>query len=66
LPRVISFSCENFTTKEKAKEVEHFFGEHKVQGTERTVAQSIESILSNAQILERSEGAVTDWLKGYL
>eukprot|EP01123_Difflugia_compressa_P005969 TRINITY_DN18102_c0_g1_i1.p1 TRINITY_DN18102_c0_g1~~TRINITY_DN18102_c0_g1_i1.p1 ORF type:complete len:732 (-),score=138.48 TRINITY_DN18102_c0_g1_i1:85-2145(-) len=62
LPRVISYTCENFTKPEEAKEVEAFFSVNKVEGTERTLAQTIESIYSNASILSRNEKSVIEWL----
>ncbi|MGE5041388.1 MAG: M1 family metallopeptidase [Candidatus Levyibacteriota bacterium] len=43
----------NFTVLEKAKEVAEFFKTHESKGLERTVAQVVEQIKSNAQWLER-------------
>jgi len=66
LPRVICYTCEDFTTIEKAKDVEAFFSTHKVDGTERTIAQTLESIHSNAAILSRNERDVTSWLEKFV
>jgi len=65
LARVISYTCENFTTKEKAKEIESFFETHKVDGTERTIAQTLESIYSNVALLSRNEKDVVQWLQQF-
>jgi len=66
LPRVISYTCEDFTTIEKAKDVEAFFTVHKVPGTERTIAQTLESISANAAILSRNEKNVVSWLEKFV
>jgi len=65
LPRVISYTCENFTTLEKAKDVEEFFAQHKAEGTERTIAQTLECIHSNVSILHRNEESVVNYLQKY-
>lgn len=65
LPRVISLTCENFTTSDKAKDVEAFFAQHKVDGIERTVAQTVESILSNENIYLRNVMPLGTFLEPY-
>jgi len=65
LPRVISLTCENFKSVDKAKDVEDFFAAHKVPGIERTVAQTIESISANATIYNRNVIPITQFLEPY-
>uniref|UniRef100_A0A6B2KY43 Aminopeptidase n=1 Tax=Arcella intermedia TaxID=1963864 RepID=A0A6B2KY43_9EUKA len=65
LPRIISYTCEDFSTPEKAKEVEDFFSQHKVHGTERTIAQTIESINSNTAIHSRNVAQVSKYLEQF-
>lgn len=53
-----------FTSYEKADEVEQFFKEHKQEGVERTLAQTLEKIRSNAALLERDGKLIENLLKG--
>jgi len=66
LPRVIIYTCEDFTTIERAKDVEAFFSTRKVDGTERTIAQTLESIHANAAIISRNEKEVASWLEKFV
>ncbi|XP_049545886.1 puromycin-sensitive aminopeptidase isoform X1 [Anopheles darlingi] len=63
LARLIKYLTENFSTEERALEVEQFFREHEFPGTERTVSQSIETIRLNADWLKRDLDAITEYLK---
>jgi puromycin-sensitive aminopeptidase len=63
LSRLIKYLTENFTTEERAIEVEAFFKEHEFPGTERTVSQSIETIRLNAAWLARDLPAIREYLK---
>ncbi|XP_058178093.1 puromycin-sensitive aminopeptidase [Anopheles ziemanni] len=63
LARLIKYLTENFSTEERALEVEQFFREHEFPGTERTVSQSIETIRLNADWLRRDLDAIQAYLK---
>uniref|UniRef100_A0A2M4A3V7 Puromycin-sensitive aminopeptidase n=1 Tax=Anopheles triannulatus TaxID=58253 RepID=A0A2M4A3V7_9DIPT len=63
LARLIKYLTENFSTEERALEVEQFFREHEFPGTERTVSQSIETIRLNADWLKRDLDGITEYLK---
>ena len=52
--RMIQYTTENFTTEERAKEIEQFFMDNH-NPAERTVRQSIESIHINATWRQRDE-----------
>eukprot|EP01127_Copromyxa_protea_P012138 TRINITY_DN3126_c0_g1_i1.p1 TRINITY_DN3126_c0_g1~~TRINITY_DN3126_c0_g1_i1.p1 ORF type:complete len:867 (-),score=252.09 TRINITY_DN3126_c0_g1_i1:54-2654(-) len=63
LGRIISYATSGFSSEEKLKDVEEFFSTRKVAGTERTIAQSIESIKANSAALANNKESVTAWLK---
>uniref|UniRef100_A0A182YTI2 ERAP1-like C-terminal domain-containing protein n=1 Tax=Anopheles stephensi TaxID=30069 RepID=A0A182YTI2_ANOST len=63
LARLIKYLTENFSTEERALEVEQFFREHEFPGTERTVSQSIETIRLNADWMKRDLDAISRYLK---
>ena len=63
LARIISSTTENFTTDEKAREVEEFFQTHPVPAAERTIRQSLERIRSNVSWLRRDGEAIQRWLE---
>ncbi|XP_053674450.1 puromycin-sensitive aminopeptidase [Anopheles nili] len=63
LARLIKYLTENFSTEERALEVERFFREHEFPGTERTVSQSIETIRLNADWMRRDLDAIAAYLK---
>lgn len=65
IARILAMTTENFTTLEKATEVEAFFESHPVPAAERTIRQSTERIRSNALWLERDREAIHDWLKAH-
>ena len=53
---------EDFTTLERANEVEAFFEANPVAGAQRTVQQSLESIRLNARWLDLNANQIVDWL----
>nr|XP_018910157.1 PREDICTED: puromycin-sensitive aminopeptidase-like [Bemisia tabaci]XP_018910165.1 PREDICTED: puromycin-sensitive aminopeptidase-like [Bemisia tabaci]XP_018910174.1 PREDICTED: puromycin-sensitive aminopeptidase-like [Bemisia tabaci] len=59
---LVGQSTENFTSEEKAKDVENFFKQNPWPGVERTVRQSIESIRNHAAWLERDRDSIKDFL----
>ncbi len=65
LARIVSFTTEEFTTLEKAGEVEAFFESHPAPAAARTVRQSLERIRANALWLERDGDALARWLASY-
>ncbi len=65
IARIVSITTEDFTTLEKAAEVEAFFESHPAPAATRTVRQSLERIRSNALWLERDGDAITGWLDAY-
>ncbi|XP_014604170.1 PREDICTED: puromycin-sensitive aminopeptidase isoform X1 [Polistes canadensis] len=62
LARLIKVTTENFVSEEFAKDVENFFENHPIPGTERTVQQSIESIRLHAAWLARDEDSIKEFL----
>ncbi|MDE0031708.1 MAG: M1 family metallopeptidase [Deltaproteobacteria bacterium] len=65
IARIVSITTEDFTTLEKAAEVESFFESHPAPAATRTVRQSLERIRSNALWLERDGDAIAGWLDAY-
>lgn len=65
LGRIISSTTEDFTTLERAREVEAFFQEHPAPAAARTIRQSVERIRSNALWLERDRDSICAWLERY-
>lgn len=55
--------AESFVSEKKAHEVEAFFQKHKTPGVERTIAQVLEQIRSNALWLKRDKTAIGAFLK---
>jgi len=63
LARTVTCSTQGFDTNEKAEEVRQFFSSGNTQpGIERTVEQSVETILSNASYIERERENLRNWL----
>lgn len=60
--RLIKYITENFSTEEMAGEVEAFFRERQIPGTERTVQQSLETIRLNAAWLQRDQDSIRKYL----
>lgn len=61
--RLVKYVCENFSTEEKAQEVEQFFKDHPYPGTERTVQQACESIRLNVEWLKRDYQDIKTFLQ---
>jgi len=61
-PRVITETCEDFSTLEMARDFEAFFAVHKAENMERTIAQTLECIHSNADILHRNEKPMIEFM----
>jgi len=55
--------CSGFGTAEKEKDVKEFFESHTLPGTERTIAQTIESIHSNTAFVLRNAEELKKFLK---
>jgi len=53
---------ENFVSEEMATDVETFFKQNPIRGTERTVQQSVEYIRINASWLARDLKVISDFL----
>jgi len=62
LPRIISMTVSDFTSDEKADEVEAFFKEHPLESAARTIKQSLETIRAQAKWLNRDKEGVAKWL----
>ncbi len=65
IARIVSIATEDFTTLEKAAEVEAFFESHPAPAATRTIRQSLERIRSNALWLERDGDVIAGWLGAY-
>lgn len=65
IARIVSITTEDFTTLDKAAEVEAFFESHPAPAATRTIRQSLERIRSNALWLERDGDAIAKWLDAY-
>jgi len=63
LGRIISYATSGFSSEEKLKDVEEFFTTRKIAGTERTIAQSLESIKANIAALDKNKEEVSAWLQ---
>lgn len=62
LTRMVKFIAENFASEKSATEIENFFNEHKISGTERTVQQAVETIHLNVAWLARDTDAIRTYL----
>jgi aminopeptidase N len=56
-------AAESFCSPEKAQEVQQFFQEHPIQGTERNQKEAIESINSCATLKQQQQAGLAAWLK---
>ena len=65
IARIVSITTEDFTTLDKARDVESFFEAHPAPAAERTIRQSLERIRSNALWLERDGESIEKWLEAY-
>lgn len=61
---ILPFS--KFSTDKKAVILEKFFAKNKSEGIERTVAQTVEKIYTNAQLLRRDKKGIEAFLKEVL
>jgi len=62
---IISSCTENFSSADKAKEIEQFFSEHPVESGKRTIQQSIERIQMNEKWLDRDRDGIRTWLRSH-
>ena len=58
-------ATKDFTDPVKAKEVEAFFKVHVVPSAERTIKQSVESILANSKWINANRDDVAKFLANY-
>jgi len=65
LARLVKCSTENFSTEERAKEVDAFFKANPAPGAERTIQQCLENIRINAAQLARDRDAVKSFLSAF-
>jgi aminopeptidase N len=56
-------AAESFCSPEKAQEVEQFFQQHPIQGTERNQKEAIESIHSCSTLKQQQQSTLATWLK---
>jgi len=64
LSRLVKSCCSDFLSEERAMEVEKFFLDHPLPGSERNVAQAIETIRLNAAWLGRDQADMASFFKG--
>lgn len=62
MTRTLKSCTAHFASDEMAKELETFFEENKFPGAERTIQQSIETVLLNASWLQRDGEAMKNYL----
>lgn len=63
LSRLVSIATGNFSSEDKAQEVEAFFNTHPAPAAERTIQQSLENIRLKAAWLKRDAAEIEEWLK---
>jgi len=63
LSRLVKSCCEDFLCEERAREVEQFFTEHPLPGSERNVAQAVETIRLNTAWLGRDQADIANFFK---
>lgn len=61
ITRVLQDTTSGFVTAEDLNDVEKFFNEHRVPGTERAIAQSLEEIRSNMAWRARDLENIREW-----
>ena len=61
--RLVKSSTCDLLGEEKAREVESYFAEHPISGSERNVAQSVETIRLNTAWLERDGADIENFFK---
>jgi hypothetical protein len=62
LGRIVSTSTDSLTAAEDSADVQAFFRTRETAAIERSIAQSVEKINSNAQWLSRNRQPVIEWL----
>lgn len=62
IDRVVQYATKDFASEEKAKDIEQFFKAHPVPSADRTIKQSIETVLSSAKWVNSNRDAVAKWL----
>jgi len=65
LGRIVGQTVSDFTSEEKALEVEEFFKQHPCPSADRTIKQSLESIRSAVKWLTRDRDGVAKWLAAH-
>jgi len=63
LSHLVKSCCERFVTDERAAEVETFFSEHSLPGSERNVAQAVETIRLHSAWLARDGKDINNFFK---
>lgn len=63
LSRMVKSMTENFSTEEKALDVENFFKTNQAVAAERSIKQSVENIRLNAKWMSNESAAVAKFLK---
>lgn len=63
LSRLVSLATANFSSEDKALEVEAFFKSNPAPAAERTIQQSLENIRLRANWLKRDSEEIEKWLK---
>eukprot|EP00092_Neocalanus_flemingeri_P075261 GFUD01093210.1.p1 GENE.GFUD01093210.1~~GFUD01093210.1.p1 ORF type:complete len:879 (+),score=304.01 GFUD01093210.1:50-2638(+) len=63
LSRLVKSCSAGFLCEEKAREVEQFFTEHPLSGSERNVAQAVETIRLNTAWLTRDQADIANFFK---
>jgi len=66
LSRLLKSCTQDFSTEERAIQIEKFFAAHPAPAAERTLKQSVEHIRSNASWLERDGHAIEQWLNDWM
>jgi len=56
-------AAQSFCSQEREQEVQQFFAQHPIQGTERNQREALESIHSCAELKQQQETALAAWLK---
>ena len=56
-------AADNFCSLEKEQQVQQFFQEHPIQGTERNQKAALEAIRGCASLKEQQQGTLSAWLK---
>jgi len=62
IDRLIGYATKDFANEEKAKDVEEFFKAHPVPAAERTIKQSVETIVASSKWLNANRDSVAKWL----